>query len=325
MRRVCCLCLLLLVCGAHPSRADEPITVVANLAFHSGFWVNLHHTLYAAAWARRPQSGSVRRDDPLPAGWSAQLTESERATWDAAIDYYDRNLADQNLLTSWPMTQIKRALAADDPASDALGSDLRHVLDRAAPIYRRHGWPLHDRANRAWLRDTVERLRSIEREVVTSHERLYGLPWFTSPVRVDVVWSGRAYTSLNPVTHATVSPAEGAGAVTGWGGVEMVLHEVCHELILPTRDALMEALGERQKQHGVLWHVVQFYMTGAALQQILRARGVGYTPYMYSTGLFDRAWSQYRKNVEANWMPYVRGEITRGQAIERTVAALPLP
>ena len=39
-------------------------------------------------------------------------------------------------------------------------------------------------------------------------------------------------------------------------------------------------------------------------------------------GLFDRAWPQYRKPLEDNWAPYVRGEITRAQAIERTLAAL---
>jgi hypothetical protein len=31
---------------------------------------------------------------------------------------------------------------------------------------------------------------------------------------------------------------------------------------------------------------------------------------------------QYRKPVEEQWAPYVRGEITRDQAIERLVAAI---
>ena len=33
--------------------------------------------------------------------------------------------------------------------------------------------------------------------------------------------------------------------MNGWTGVEMVLHEVCHELILPTESLLAEALGDR--------------------------------------------------------------------------------
>ena len=132
---------------------------------------------------------------------------------------------------------------------------------------------------------------------------------------------GRAYTTLDPVTHATVSPAEGSG-LTGWTGVEIVLHEVSHELILPTERLFAAALGDRLGAHGVLWHVVQFYLTGAALKRALQTRGIDYTPYMYSTGLFDRAWSRYRAAIETHWERYVRGEITRTEAVERTVAAV---
>ncbi len=170
------------------------------------------------------------------------------------------------------------------------------------------------------MRATGDLLRTIEREIVSRHERLYGRAWFSSPVRVDIVWVGRAYTTLDPVTHATVSPAE--GDLTGWTGVEMVLHEVCHELILPTERLLAEAFGDRAKEYGDFWHVVQFYQTGSALKQVLLARGIEYSPYLYSTGLFDRAWSRYRKPLEEQWEPFVRGDITRAEAIARTVSAV---
>jgi hypothetical protein len=323
MRRafVMSLFLLCLLSQGVTSAAQAPVTTVANLQFHSAFWMNLHHTLYAAAWARRPERGARLRIGPIPVPLTAQLSEEERAAWDAAVDYYDRDIADRDLRAGRGMTQIKRALAAEDLATDAVAQDLRAALERVAPVYRRHFWPAHDRANRDWIQATAGLLRTIQLEIVASHERLYGRPWFESPVRVDIVWVGRAYTTLNPTTHATVSPSEGSG-LTGWTGVEIVLHEVCHELILPTEGLLAEALGDRVKEHGGLWHVIQFYQTGAALQRILRARDIDYTPYMYSTGLFERAWSQYRKPVENHWAPYVRGEITRGQAIERLVAAI---
>lgn len=320
MRRLAAACLLVLLTAA-PSAGDEPVVTVAQLEFHSAFWVNLHHLLYGAAWAGRPDTAARRWR--LPAPLNGVLSPEERSIWDSAVDYYDRHVADRDLLSGSGMTPLRVALSDEDLASDAVGPELRMVLERAAPIYRRHFWPAHDAANRLWIRETAERLRTIEREIVVAHERLYGRPWFDAPVRVDIVWMGRAYTSLNPMTLATVSPAEsGAMRVAEWTGVEMVLHEVCHELILPMRDALTTALGDGLKQHGGLWHVVQFYVTGTALQQILEARGVSYSPYMYSTGLFDRAWSQYRTPIEESWLPYVRGEITRDQAIERTVAAL---
>jgi hypothetical protein len=252
---------------------------------------------------------------------AAPLSEEERAAWDAAVAFYDRELADRDLRAGAGMTAIKQALAEDDLSAAAIGPKLRAILERAAPVYRRHFWPAHDRANRDWIRATHDLLRTIERDVIASHQHLYARPWFASPVRIDIVWVGRAYTTLNPMTHATVSPAEGAG-LTGWTGLEMVLHEVSHELILQTEEELAKALGNRAAEHGGLWHVIQFYQTGAALQRILRSRGIDYTPYMYSTGLFDRAWSHYRKPVEDHWGPYVRGEIARDQAIERLIAAV---
>jgi hypothetical protein len=319
-RTIVCLILLGL---AGPSSADQPVTTIANLEFHSAFWVNLHHTLFAAVWERRPETGARRLIGPLPAPLAGELSPDERAAWDAAVGYYDRELADRDLRSGRAMTPIKRALAAEDLQADAIGSELRAVLERAAPVYRRHFWPAHDRANRDWIQATTDRLRTIEREIVASHERLYARRWFDAPVRIDITWAGRAYTTLNPTTHAAISPAE--SALTGWTSVEMVLHEVSHELILPTEKALEEAFGNRLGEHGGLWHVIQFYQTGAALQRVLRARDIDYTPYMYSTGLFDRAWSQYRKTVEEHWGPYVRGEITQAEAIARTVAALTQP
>jgi hypothetical protein len=318
MRRIPFIALLLL-CIAQPSRADEPVVVVANLALHSAFWPNLHHALYGSAWARRPKTGARRLMPDLPAPLTETLSAEDRAVWDAAVEYYDRNLADRDLLTGRGMERIKTALAAEDLASDAIGSELRAVLERVAPIYRQRFWSAHDRSNREWIQATADRLRSIEKEIVSAQARMYGRPWFDAPVRVDIVWIGRAYTSLFP-TLATVSPGE--GPLTGWTSVEMVLHEVSHELILPIQQELAAAFGDRWKQHGVLWHVVQFYMTGLALERILASRGIEYRKYLDSEGLFDRAWPQYRKPIEDNWAPYVRGEITRAEAIARTAAAV---
>jgi hypothetical protein len=52
--------------------------------------------------------------------------------------------------------------------------------------------------------------------------------------------------------------------------------------------------------------------------RILAARGIEYRKYLDSEGLFDRAWPQYRKPIEESWAPYVRGEISRAEAIART-------
>jgi hypothetical protein len=152
-------------------------------------------------------------------------------------------------------------------------------------------------------------------------EKLYGVPWFSSPVRVDVVWVGTrqgAYTTDDP-PHATISSGD---SDTGWSAAEIVFHEFSHVLVHPIQETLSRALGARGREHGQLWHVVQFYLTGTAVQEVLRARGITYEPYMYSTGLVDRAWGRYRKPVEDNWRPYVDGKTTLQQAVDGTIAAL---
>ena len=71
-----------------------------------------------------------------------------------------------------------------------------------------------------------------------------------------------------------------------------------HQRTFANQRNVVDVSGQRSRD--VLWHVIQFYLTGAAVQDVLAARGIAYTPYMYSSGLIDRAWSRYRKPVEEN-------------------------
>jgi hypothetical protein len=302
----------------------EMVTELSSLRFHSAFWMNLHHTLYAAAWARRPEAGTLRAlAGKLPAPLDAPLTPAEREVWTRAVDYYDAQVASRDLLFGRGMYEIKDALISNDLARAGIPAELRGVLESAAPIYRRHFWPAHDRANREWIAATTERLRSVASEVIGRLEKLYGVPWFTTPVRIDIVWVANrqgAYATDGPPPHVTIS--SGDAGYAGWSAVESVFHEVSHVLILPTQEALERALGPRAREHRDLWHVVQFYVTGAAVQRVLAARGIQYEPLLYSRGIFDRAWSRYRTAIETNWKPYVDGAVTRDQAITGTVKAV---
>lgn len=310
--------------GSDRVQAQGPVAEVAKVRFHSDVWMNLHHTLFAAAWARRPEAETLRAlAGPLPAPLEAPFTPEERSAWTAAVDYYDKNLASRDLLFGRGMMQLKAALVAGDLASEAVGKELRAVLESAAPIYRRHFWSAHDRANRAWIAATADPMKAIAPAVIPRLETLYGVKWFTSPVRADVVWVANrqgAYTTDGPPAHATISSSDGSN--TGWSAVETVFHEYSHVLILPIQEKLERALGDRIKQHGILWHVVQFYITGAVVREVLKARGIEYTPLVYSAGLFDRAWGRYRTPVETNWQPYVDGKVTLDEAIAGTLKML---
>lgn len=304
-----------------PPRVAE----VSRLEFHSSFWLNLHHTLYAAAWARRPEAGTLRaRAGALPAPLDAPLSDEERQAWTTAVDFYDRELANRDLLFDRRLSQMKPLLSRGNVSAPEVGDDVRKVLQQAAPVYRKHYWPAHDRVNRAWIDATVNDIRQVAPEVIGKLERFYGVKWFDSPVRIDVVWIGNrqgAYTTTEPV-HAVI--AAGVPDHKGWNSVEIVFHEISHKLIHPLEADLSKVLGERVKQHRDLWHVVQFYLTGAAVQQTLRVRKIEYTPFLYQ-GLIDRAWPQYRDVVDKVWRLYADGVIDRDEAVRRTVTLVTLP
>jgi hypothetical protein len=123
--------------GAQSDTSSGPVTEIANIRFYSDELLNLHHTLYAAAWARRPAAETGRALAwNLPAPLDAPLTPAERAVWDHAVKYYDKNVASRDLLFGRGMVALKAALVAGDLASPDVDSALREVLESAAPIYR---------------------------------------------------------------------------------------------------------------------------------------------------------------------------------------------
>src|SRR5690242_2706660 len=102
--------------GAIPSLAvaqptnEALVTEVANVRFYSDFWMNLHHTLYGAAWATRPEGGTPRANaGALPSPLDASMTTDERAAWDAAVAYYDKSVADRDLLFGRGMVSLNTA------------------------------------------------------------------------------------------------------------------------------------------------------------------------------------------------------------------------
>jgi hypothetical protein len=235
-----------IVCVAYAfsAQSEKPPNLVAEVVhvrFVSDPLLNLHHVLYAAAWARRPDRTRSLAGE-LPASLDARMTGEERAAWDAAVGYYDVRVASRDLLRARGMYELKAALAAGNLGSDAVGA------------------------------------------VIARLEKLYGVAWFTSPVRADVVWvanSQGAYTTIGPPPHAVISIE-----TNDWAAVEIVFHEFSHVLVLPLEQRLARALGDRLRD------------------------------------LFNRAWPQYRKPVETNWEPYVHGTIGLDDAIAGTLKTL---
>jgi hypothetical protein len=154
--------------------------------------------------------------------------------------------------------------------------------------------------------------------------QLYGKPWFTDPVRVDVVLLGKrlgAYTSVQPRVHI-VMPS-GDPSYGGTNGIEMLFHESSHALINNVSQTISAAARRAGKDTRDLWHVVLFYIAGEVTRQVLAAESVDYQPYLYALRLFDNLWPAFRSPIERHVRRYVDGETSLEQMATDLVAALP--
>jgi hypothetical protein len=309
----------------------------ARLALHSAFWPNLHNLLWAEAWARRPAAAA----EPSPAGslpepLAGELTAAERAAWDAALDYYDREIADLHPLFDPESATIRAATIAAGAELPAAGIAAEHyrVLTAAAPVYRKYWWPAHDRANREWIAEAGARLAALSPAAGDRLGALLGATWFNAPIRVDVVRvTGRegAFTALNPAPgHVTV--ASGHAAIRDWAAAEVLLHEASHLLMVPTITAFNAELkaqgkdvrrGPPESWNGNVWHVALFFTASEVVRQALAAKDISYQAFADRIGLFDRAYQQLRAPVETHWKRYVNGEVSFADAVKQTVAAIP--
>ncbi|MGI8869767.1 MAG: hypothetical protein ACR2F6_13180 [Mycobacteriales bacterium] len=272
------------------------IANAGGLELHSAFWLNLHHILYAEAWSRR---GATARP-------GAQALPHPVMLPDVSVEWYDAHVADRDLLFDDGMSELHWALAKGELTE--LGDEHRCALEDAAPSYRDTALPDHDAVNRSWAADAAQLVADLAADVIPLLEQWYGEPWPTDPVRVDVVWVCNwegAYTVLQPAPHVIASSTN--DRQQGDAAAEILFHEMSHLLIASLRNELRGTQG--------LWHAVLFYLTGEAVRRALTRLGTDYIPYLFSTGLIDRAWPQYRELLTTTWRDYSDGAITRNEAV----------
>jgi hypothetical protein len=326
------LSLLVAVATLTAQGPDELIIQQPPFRVYSAFWMNLHDVLWAEAWARRPASAE-KAAGAHPEPLIADLTAGERQAWDSAVAYYDKELADLNPVFETAPIRIALIQAGDD-APTGLKAGHQQALSAAAPVYRKHWWPAHDRANRAWAADVFAKVASLSPAVPDRIARLSGAPWLSEMLRVDVVRAGLregAATSIQPAPgHVMLS--SGNPNLQGWGGAEIVFHEATHLIYIPVMNAFAAELREQRKDIRTgpieswnvnIWHAAMFYMTGRIVGDALAQRGISYEPYLWRTGMLERTWPQFRAALDAHWRPYVEGTTTdRLAAIKQTIRVL---
>jgi len=300
------LCLLLLATTATGSE----VTRAGRWELHSGFWMNLHQTLM------HDSSSSAERDlSGLPA--------QERESWLAAVRVYRETARVPKIELQDALTQI-----ADDAVKVDLAGPLADALRAAAPVYRAHWWPAHDRANRFHIGYATALLRDAGEELVRGHETAYGEP-FPATIRVDFAayagpFGANSISSDYGVPVATISSIDEDNQ--GLRVLETVVHESSHSIVGPSSGRVARAIAAAAAKAGIappreLWHALLFATSSELTRLALERRGV--TVYeTFADDLFTREWPHFREAVWTHWHAYLAGNGTLEQAVEKIVAAV---
>ena len=327
---------LLLPTRAAPaeSQVDSQYGPLPVFELHSGFWINLHHTLYGQARQSRDGRGS-----PSGAGAAARRTPSEQAAWDAAVSYYAANYQDKDLLFNTELILLKNQLGDFEQCDEISGvkkktcdaglpPKLTRILDAAAPVYRAHEWPEHDRANRKWIAGVSPLVRVKGVELSQRLAEIYQTRWPKERIRVDVSafanYAG-AYTTLDPL-RVVISSTDPRNQ--GNSALEVLFHEASNGIAEPVQLAISRECRQRDKAiPRDLWHALVFYTTGEIIKPVVNAENTSagegeYTPYAFRERLYQRGWDDYLKLLERFWQPYLDGKATFDDAIARIVSAL---
>jgi hypothetical protein len=291
----------------------EPVQT--TFEFHSGFWVNLHHTLYNQASGKK-----AGRTPDL-----SELKPAETTAWNNALDYYERNLVQHDLL-EFSMIEINGALAVTGDAASLNTSEntsevpkpLVQILEKAAPVYRAQWWTEHNRKNHEWIDQITPLIAQNEKTLRPALSHAYNTPWPEGRIRVEMSYytTGKsAYTSLRP-TIVTISSWSRRNE--GPAGLETIFHEAGHGLIQNVTDEIGAAenrLG-RKLSHQDLWHAVIFYTTGELVRRHLAAL----VPYATKYGMWESSWPNTLPVFEKDWKPFVDGKGDFRDSIGRIVA-----
>jgi hypothetical protein len=310
---------------------------------HSGFWINLHHTLYQQARKRRDPKAAPSVAVPGPAfatpSAATRRNKTEQLAWDAAVSYYAANYADKDLLFNTEMILLKNQLGDFEGCDELSGTRLKtcdaglpakltQILEAAATVYRAHEWPDHDRANRKWIAQVAPLVREQGLGLSERLADIYQARWPTEKIRVDVsayANSQGAYTTLDPL-RVVISSADPRNQ--GSAALEILFHEASHGIAEPVQQAILRECRQRDKAiPRDLWHALLFYTTGEVIKPVFTGQTVGapdpeYTPYAIRQRLYERDWDDYLKLLTRFWQPYLDGRVTFDDAIAHMVSAL---
>jgi hypothetical protein len=296
------------------SPTQEQVSIIPNATklfeFHSGFWVNLHHFLYIQARARMKRADSRRRAiASVSADIAAISTMSseDRRQWEAALDYYEQNLATMDIVFDNRLIAITNLLAKQESSSSLqsaeIDSTLKQMLESAANVYRARWWAQHDQSNRDWVKMIDPLMKKYGSAISQKLTGIFQMNWPAHPLRVDMcvyaVWAG-AYTTGKP---ARITIGSGDPGIKETLGLETLFHESMHVLL----ERLVAELSQQVKAQGKelprqLAHAFIFFTVGEIVGQMVP----DHKRYAEANGLWSRGqMAEFRKLLDAYWRPYI--------------------
>ncbi|HEV2387157.1 MAG TPA: hypothetical protein VGS20_07865 [Candidatus Acidoferrales bacterium] len=316
--------------------ADSRRVWLPVFAIRSGFWVNLHHFLYLQARLQQglpTTGGGAQGATASPAADLSKLATGERAAWQDAVDYYATHFAGYDMKFDSFLVRVDDQLGrmADcpdlsgrsAPRCDAgLAPDLTAVLEEAAPVYRAHWWPAHDRSNQAWIAQAQPLVRDYGGKLAEMLARIYGVGWPADPIPIDVVNSvGQygAYTTLDPV-HVILAGADPRNQ--GPAALEVIFQEASQALATGVEQAIIDQFHSRTKPiPRDLWPALVSYTARVAVSRVFAGQPAGAgaeaTPAGAAGGRQD-----FQRLLERYWQPYLDGKTDSATAIARLVNAM---
>jgi hypothetical protein len=287
--------LLLLIARSSLAMATPPPQVGSSYGplpvfeFHSGFWINLHQTLYQSAkgnaanpYGKESQPNTqltIRNKSDAPS-----MTAAEQRVWNEALAYYTANFIGQDLLFSTDMILLKNELGDFDDCDELSGTKnklcnaglrprLTQILEAAGAVYRAHQWPEDDRVNRRWILQVAPLVREQGLGLSERLADIYQTHWPKAKIRVDVTnfaYSNGAYTTIEPL-RVTISSTDPRNQ--DLAALEVLFHEASHGIAEPVEQAIIRECRQRGKAiPRDLWHALIFYTTGEVIRPVVEVQ-----------------------------------------------------
>ena len=255
---------------------------------------------------------------------AAFLSPDQRSAWEAALDAY-AGLAKANLIFDDGLVRLTNTLAEVN-GSTVLKSnfiDLRIVgaLNRAAPVYRAHLWPEHQKEDEEWIATHCRDIQRYDVDVKNSIANARDAAPPKKPILVDVareIGRNLAYTTSGPSGaswHTVIAPQKSPASELA---LNTILHELSHTMDSRLKDAIdQEGARQQVKAPDDLWHALTLY-TSCEITKRALARDGKATIILDAdrTEMFDRnGWQNIQAALGKDWQPYLDKRVSFSLAL----------